>query len=367
MLIFIDMNNPSNLSIYSQLLCFKSSTTQQTSIVLQDESQEELAQRLSRDLGISFSYCFETRKAILSKVAVEQSSDLDESGHDQVVPETPQDNCDQNLLDPNIDMNLYLGVPLDGLSGSLQDIELPILDDSPMNLPEWPFADMDLDIGETGFDDFSAGLGNEEVQLPDWSILDEIINRHQDDPDTDMIDSSQLLNESDSMCLYGSFKTSQSEETIHPGSLIRDPLPDIPEWGESSIESAEALQSSLPRPSSTVESPMEHRRPEGIDIIKKPSTSQTLSTSYQGNSSFQESVFSSTPGRSSLQTYGSSPRRLGSLDSVTRAKGNAVKAIGACWRCKILRKPVSFLCLFSSVMKVFLSCSEISTFHTLVA
>jgi hypothetical protein len=352
-LIFIDMNNPSNLSIYSQLLCFKSSTTQRTSIVVQDESQEELAQRLSRDLGISFSYCLETRKAILSKVPLEQSSELVESDHDQVVHETPQDHCDQNLLDQNIDMSLYLTTPLDGISGTSQDTELLIFDESPMDLPEWPFADMDLDIGETAFNEFSTGLSNtsnredEEAQVPDWSILDEIINRHQDDPDTDMIDSSQLPNESNPMFLYGSYETSQSEETIHPDSLIRDPLPDIPEWGESSIESAEALQSQPPRPSSTVESPMEHRRPEGIDIIKKPSTSQTLSTSYQGNSSFQESVFSSTPGRSSLQTYGSSPRRLGSLDSVTRAKGNAVKAIGACWRCKFLRKPVSLsYCFF---------------------
>ncbi|KAM3075869.1 hypothetical protein ACMFMG_006612 [Clarireedia jacksonii] len=338
------MNNPSNLSIYSQLLCFKSSTTQRTSIVLQDESQEELAQRLSRDLGISFSYCFETRKAILSRIPIEQSSELVGSDHDQVVHDIPQDHNDQTLLETNIDMSLYVTPPLNELSRSYQDVEIPAFDDSPMDLSEWPFADMDLDIEGTAFNDFSTGFSNifskedGEAQLPDWSMLDEIISRHQYDPDTDMIDSSQLPNESDSMFLYGSFETSQSEETIHPSSVIHDPLPDIPEWGETSIESTEALQPSQPLFSSAVESPSEHRRPDGIDIVKKPSTSQTLSTSYQGNSSFQESVFSSTPARSSLQTYGSSPRRLGSLDSVTRAKGNAVKAIGACWRCKFLRK-----------------------------
>jgi hypothetical protein len=58
-------------------------------------------------------------------------------------------------------------------------------------------------------------------------------------------------------------------------------------------------------------------------------------TSSQG-----ELVFEANPGRSQSRNSGASGRR-GPLDSISKAAMNAVKRVGACWRCKILRKTVS--------------------------
>lgn len=58
------------------------------------------------------------------------------------------------------------------------------------------------------------------------------------------------------------------------------------------------------------------------------------------SSGYGEIVFSADPTRSPSRASGSSGRR-GPMDKFAKAAMNAVKKVGACWRCKFLKKTVS--------------------------
>lgn len=80
------------------------------------------------------------------------------------------------------------------------------------------------------------------------------------------------------------------------------------------------------------------RQAAGEFFNRKPSLSQ------RQNSGYQEIVFDSNSVHSESGTSvasGASGRR-GPLTELARAGMNAVKKVGACWRCKFLRKTVSF-------------------------
>ncbi|RAL65991.1 hypothetical protein DID88_005652 [Monilinia fructigena] len=158
------------------------------------------------------------------------------------------------------------------------------------------FADVSLDLGATTFDnlmnDFPSEQNGGDVS-PDWIELVKIVDQH-DNLDTEMLDVD----------------TCQLKDSA---LIIR-------------VDSFQSM-------------PSENSQSQEIDIVVSillPKRSYVSNTP----SSYQEGVFSSTPGLSSVPTnYGSSLGEWVHLDSVTRAKANAVKAIGACWRCKFLRKP----------------------------
>ncbi|KAH6667853.1 hypothetical protein B0J14DRAFT_488902 [Halenospora varia] len=65
--------------------------------------------------------------------------------------------------------------------------------------------------------------------------------------------------------------------------------------------------------------------------------SRRSSTNSTASTKFHEIVFDSKPRRNSSRTSCASGRK-GPLDTVARAAANAVKAVKACWRCKIMRK-----------------------------
>lgn len=65
-----------------------------------------------------------------------------------------------------------------------------------------------------------------------------------------------------------------------------------------------------------------------------------LSSIHSRASSQGEFVFEANPERSQSRNSGVSGRR-GPLDLISKAAMNAVKKVGACWRCRILRKTVS--------------------------
>jgi hypothetical protein len=76
----------------------------------------------------------------------------------------------------------------------------------------------------------------------------------------------------------------------------------------------------------------------GRKVMKSVSRSSSANRSV----GFQEIVFDSNPSRPASRISGSSGRR-GPLDTMARAAMKAVKTLGACWRCKWLRKDVSIL------------------------
>lgn len=71
-------------------------------------------------------------------------------------------------------------------------------------------------------------------------------------------------------------------------------------------------------------------------------SSQTSIHRTESSTRFQELVFDTNLSRTSSITSASSKRHK-PLDSIARAAMKAVKAIGACWRCRFLRKQVSGL------------------------
>jgi hypothetical protein len=68
--------------------------------------------------------------------------------------------------------------------------------------------------------------------------------------------------------------------------------------------------------------------------------SRRSSVHSRASSGYQEIVFDSKSANSGSQASNASGRR-GPLDAITKAAMNAVKRVGACWRCKFLRKSVS--------------------------
>lgn len=75
---------------------------------------------------------------------------------------------------------------------------------------------------------------------------------------------------------------------------------------------------------------------------RKFSKSASRSSSANGSSGPREIVFDSNPSRAQSGISKSSGRK-GPLDAMARAAMKAVKVLGACWRCKIMRKEVGLL------------------------
>ncbi|KAI9641952.1 hypothetical protein NHQ30_009821 [Ciborinia camelliae] len=208
------------------------------------------------------------------------------------------------------------------------------------------FADVPLNLDDTNFGNFFGNFQSEQNgddALPDCSDLVNIAEQHVFDLDTNMMDNAQL-DDSAFDNLLESCEATLLEIRAPASAGIHNPITDIAAWGDTLLSPLAVLDVPTPRRLSRAGSanstPSEHSQSQGIDIIIKPSLNRSESSLSNTPLSYQEGVFSSTPGLSSVPTtYGSSPRRMGPLDSVTRTKANAVKAIGACWRCRFLRKP----------------------------
>lgn len=90
----------------------------------------------------------------------------------------------------------------------------------------------------------------------------------------------------------------------------------------------------ISRTASRAESAISTTSEQGITKVSRRSSSSNHCAG------FQEFVFNSHPSRPASRLSGSSVRR-GTMDAMARAAMKAVKALGACWRCKWLRKDVS--------------------------
>ena len=72
----------------------------------------------------------------------------------------------------------------------------------------------------------------------------------------------------------------------------------------------------------------------------KDLSSRRSSTHSHAGSGYEEIIFDSRSTNSGSQASVTSGRR-GPLNGFTKSAMNAVKRVGACWRCKFLRKSVS--------------------------
>jgi hypothetical protein len=120
-------------------------------------------------------------------------------------------------------------------------------------------------------------------------------------------ESASIISVSDYSNYYGTIKTSPVP------CLLADPI--------SSTASTESIDFQ-----------------SGVNNMSRKRSSSAVSTC----SEYQEIVFDTRSGRSVCSTSAPSMRR-GTMDSISREAMKAVKAVGACWRCKFLRKTVSAL------------------------
>ncbi|EDO02812.1 predicted protein [Sclerotinia sclerotiorum 1980 UF-70] len=340
----IDMNNNSNLSVYIQLITFRKGSADEISIDVPEDCQVKTARCLAERLNFRFRFLFDTRKVIITRDASLHSLELPELGdfeadmqgsfyHDYI------DTGDTNM-DVDISTYQYFSTPLYELPGGFE------ADVQNLGFSDELFSDMPLNINDATFNNSANDFSGENIggeTFPDWEDLVNLVDQHDLDLDTDMLDNPQLDNSTLDNALE-SCQTTQSEINTPAATRIQNPITDIPAWRETHLAPAAVLDVPTPRPLSRAESiqnvPLNNLQSQGIDIVIKSSSSRSDSSLGNTPSSYQEGVFSSTPGFSSMPTtYGSSPRRMGPLDSATRAKANAVKALGACWRCRFLRKP----------------------------
>jgi hypothetical protein len=133
-------------------------------------------------------------------------------------------------------------------------------------------------------------------------------------------------------------------------SSVPSSLPELQSFEGISIASLDPscgrVQPSLSRSDSTSSMQSERGRSRIKDKpnLQKPHGRDT--------SVFREHIFDSDPARSSRRTSVSWGRR-GPLDLESRVTMNAVRGVGACWRCKVMRKSVSCTCLIQGFLKPF--------------
>ncbi|KAA8569295.1 hypothetical protein EYC84_000953 [Monilinia fructicola] len=352
----IDMNNNSNLSIYIQLITFRKGSAEELVIDVPEGCQVETARCLSKRLNYRFRYSYDTRKAVITRNSSFHSlefldlndfeTDVQGSFYDEYI----------NTRDTDIDAEI----------SSYQESVMTQLEISGDFEPSGQnvgfahelFSDGSLNLNAATFDnlinDFQSEHNGGDI-LSDWIDLVNIVDQH-DNMDTEMLDVDTCQVEDSTFDnVLESCEDIQLQTKPPAGIAIQNLITDIPARRESSVATVVVLDTPTPRPLSRVDSfqsmPFDNSQSQEIDIIVNPALSRSEASVSNTPSSYQEGVFSSTPGLSSVPTnYGSSPRRMGPLDSVTRAKANAVKAIGACWRCKFLRKPCDAQTLCSRCM-----------------
>lgn len=349
MLILIDLNNKSNLSIYIQLITFREGSADEIVIDVREDCQVETARCLSKRLNFRFRYAYDTRRATITRNSslhtlevpdlYNHQTDLQGSFYHDLIIDTGDLNMD-------VDISAYQDflAPLPEFSGNFDAFaqDMGLSDERSANAL-WKNLDLDYNTFDTSTNLQIEHDGDEN--LPDWFDLVNIVDQDRFDPDTNMLDNTRFDN--------GTFENAhESSESLQlvidtpVTSGIQNSITDIPAWRDTPPAPVAVLDVPTPRPLSPVEPvhsvPSKNSQSQVIDIVVKPILNRSDSSLGNTPSSYQEGVFSSTPGCSSMPTtYGSSPHRMGPLDSATRAKANAVKAIGACWRCKFLRKPVS--------------------------
>ncbi|ESZ96622.1 hypothetical protein SBOR_2989 [Sclerotinia borealis F-4128] len=340
----IDMNNNSNLSIYIQLITFRKGSVEEISIDVPEDCQVETARCLSRRLNFRCRYEYDTRKAIITRNSSLHSLELPDLNDFEVDMQGSfyDDYIDTGDTDMDMEVSTYQNVttPLPESFGDFEASEHNI------GFSNELFADMPMNLDDAIFGDLINGLQSENDDgdtLPDWSDLVNIADQHGFDLDANMLEITQLdddgFDDEPSSC-----ETVQLAIDTPITTVAHNLINEMTSWTESPLAPVAVFDVPTPRPLSRAESiksmPAGHSQSQIIDILVKPSLNRSESSFSNTPSSYQEGVFSSTPGLSSVPTtYGSSPRRMGPLDAVTRAKANSVKAIGACWRCKFLRKP----------------------------
>jgi hypothetical protein len=187
--------------------------------------------------------------------------------------------------------------------------------------------------------DIEIDSPSEQNALPDYGDLDDFLYKEQ-------ISRAKTSQRACSILLdYDSDRFAEMQSGIHslPSTSerptdARSSIPvsfdAFPSWNEFALPSS-GMNWMDPSPAPSLAGSMASVRSErGRSQLKDNSKTKLVGES----SSFREIVFDSNRNRSSSRASASSRRQP--LDDDARQMMRAVKAVGACWRCKVFRKPV---------------------------
>ena len=391
------MNDPSNIALFSKLVRFQVDFSRTEFLYNSpDNVHQRTLQSLAHSLGLEYEYCLRARQARITRPDIPLSDQVKISGfsldHQSVTqdatvgitasrPGINESGLHTECREPVVTMTNDLETfdPLDLLDFGNDDFNLAEFDSNfnfgerqadgqeraSSQLLEKPTIPMDISNGPDFFEPWDIFSGSSQFSadfapiVPHDDHLGRDPNPIQKSQDPSCVDQFLELGEKDD-------RGSSSKETylgnismpaIHDhqsysalSSLKRGYEQPFDSFSEASIYHSQPAYS---RPGSisgsrvgssgssvgSVNSSRSYFRGRPSRVLtltsRRPSTH-----SRTGSRRFREIVFDSSQSRPTSTTSTSSIRRK-PLDSIGRAAAKAVKAIGACWRCKFLRKQVN--------------------------
>jgi hypothetical protein len=307
------MNDPLNFSYYVQLILFRDDLSRSECFFDgPDRLQQRIIQCLAHELDLEFEYSSITRVATITRARSESGP------------------CSTTSDEQWFDFDRASG-SVDAINGT-QDQIFPV--DQPLTSPISDLCHNDLELSPLplfDFNSFNERLGTSRPQYLDSSQLFSLGTEASNPGDMYLCDTHPPESFQDSLedivapSCTGSNRTSRD---------LGSPLPDvsseneIDEYGDVDNSFGSKKGFSLKAFSA---------RPRRASVNPYRSSSRRNSDLWD-NSSFSSA---SASGASISSASTTSSRRSGPLSSVARTAMRAVKAVGACWRCKILRKSVS--------------------------
>jgi hypothetical protein len=365
------MNDPSNIALFSKIVGFQVDFSRTEFLYNNpDNVHQRTLQSLAHSLGLEYEYCLRARQARITRPDVPLSDQvkipafgLDHQSITQdatVVITASRPGINESALltecrEPVVTMTNDLETfdPLDLLDFGNDDFNLAEFDSNfnfgerqadcqerassqllekstiPMDISNRPDFFEQCDIF-SGSSQFSADLAH---IVPHDDHLGRGPNPIQRYQDPSCVDQFLELGEKDD-------RGSSSKET-YLGNISMPAIRDHHSWPAysrpGSISGSRVGSSGSSVGSFNSSRSYFRGRPSRVLTLtsRRPSTH-----SRTGSRRFREIVFDSSPSRPTSTTSTSSVRHK-PLDSIARAGAKAVKAIGACWRCKFLRKQVN--------------------------
>jgi hypothetical protein len=358
-LILIDMNIPSNLTLYSDLVRFQVDLSRaEIRFSNPDHLKQRILQALAHQLGLEFEYF--QKEARISRPGGQVLHETSASCTRPELPGSPQTSQDGML-------GISSAATVNDTSDlhSVEDHEAPWRN-------QWQSTEVDtLGYGDSGF--FSdTGLnwtdnvytpteGTEGLEISDLGEFIELESSSQQNTEAPQLQRPYFLEvapypsasvnvehqgEPDTLDLLASEFNPRTYSGLAPSSEFQNhedflQMPEYEDFGAalrktSSYSTRQSGSRGVSRAGSISSMHSEIGRSRISKVISRRSSVQ----SKESTSGYQELVFDSNLSRTVSWTSASSGRR-GPLGTVARAAMNAVKAVGSCWRCKFLRKQVN--------------------------
>jgi hypothetical protein len=351
-----DMNDPSNLSLYSELVRFQADHSKlEIRFSYPGNEMQRSLQSFAHGLGLEYEYFLDSREARITRailltgepglgpglsVALKRGSENisdgssvvytnETSNQQQAFILAPTDNSEPSFeLDClDFDMNELPDsiFNFDWISNASElrvdecDIRTSLLDETILGPSELPGGQILSHNSEESHNPVGQGYDQGNATRAESQMTDGVLDIN--------CSPEKIYHEHASPSIVGSHKFGFFPFPITLSLTTKD------EDLSSSFSDASLFSSrQAGSRSSSISSTQSSR---GQNKVSKISSRRPCDRRQDNSARFQELVFNSRPPRP-LTSSG----RHGPLNPIARAAMNAVTAAGACWRCKFLRKSV---------------------------